>query len=492
MSDMAQAIAELINEKGYSQEDVRAIIENSLKQAYKRTFGTSDNAIVKFEDDMSDVSIYSRRVVVDGVYDPVTEIELDEAKGLAANVELGDEIDILLDPKDFRRNAVSQGKHSAISDLHSSMVETLYNSYSDKIGSIINGVCQKEDNGTLIIDVGSSDRVEGCLPKDFKSPDESYEMGDVIKCVLVSIKKVRTGIRLILSRSDPKLVELIMEREIPELAQGIIKVEKAVREVGKRCKIAVSTTSEEIDPVGACVGPKGTRIQNVIKELLGEKIDVLQYSDDDATFIKNSLTPALVSRVVILDNDKKEAVAIVPDDQSSLAIGSHGLNVKLASRLCGWIVSVKSESESASIDFSDKATSQAARDLFDDTKEPAPAQPVEEEESTPLSKLPNINTDTLFVLHENNIDSVESFIYAYTSGEVNSITDLEKEEIDDVYKIITENFDIESEESDEEQSEEPEEFECPNCGAKVTANMTKCPSCGVEFEFQEVDDSTEE
>lgn len=480
MSQMAEAIRELIDERGYTEENVRTIITDSLKSAYKRTYGTDENAVVKFEDDLSDVSIYSRKTVVDGVYDPVAEIELEEAKKLASDVELGDEIDILEDPKAFRRNAVTQGKQVARQNLNETMRNLLVNQYSDKKGQIINGICQKEYNNTIYVNIGDQEHVEGCLPKSLQSPLENYEPGDPIKCILHDIRTSRDGVQLILSRSDPKLVQMIMETQIPELADGTIHIEKAVREAGHRCKVAVSTMNQDVDPVGSCVGSKGMRIQNIIKELLGEKVDIMEYSVDNAQFIKNALSPAKVERVVILDEEKKEALAIVDDTQFALAIGKGGLNVRLANRLTGWSIDVKPHSECEGLDLSEKATSKAAQALFSDEGGEVTA------EGELLENLPLVNTDTVFVLGENGVKTVEQFVVAYGEGELDKIDDLTKEEIDDVYKIISEHFDIESGDEEPEEAETEEEvYHCPNCGAVITLDMTRCPSCGAEFEFEE-------
>ena len=313
MSEMAEAIRALVDEKGYSEEAVKQTIENALKAAYKRTYGNSDNAIVKFAEDLSDVSIYSRKTVVDGVYDPVTEIELEDAKKLSDDVELGDEIDILEDPKSFDRSAVSTGKQTAHQGLNDTIKNTLYNQYKDKVGEMIKGYYQRERNGNIYVDLGNAGRIEGVLPVKYQSPRETYEQGDVIKAIIADLKTTSNGLQIFLSRADPRLVEITMEMEVPEIADGTVKIEKCVRDAGYRTKMAVSAAREEIDPVGACVGAKGVRIQNVIREILGEKIDVLRYDPNPAEFIKNALSPAQVSRVVILDEEKRQALAIVED-----------------------------------------------------------------------------------------------------------------------------------------------------------------------------------
>lgn len=486
MSEMAEAIRALIAEKGYTEESVKQTIENALKSAYKRTYGTSDNAIVKFAEDMSDVAIYSRKTVVDGVYDPVTEIELEEAQKLSDDVELGDEIDILEDPKSFDRSAVSTGKQTAHQGLNETIKDSLYNQYKDKVGEMINGYFQRERNGNIFVDLGNAGKLEGYLPVKFQSPRETYEQGDRIKAIIVDLKKTNSGLQIVLSRSDPRLVQIVMELEIPEIADGTVKIEKCVREAGYRTKMAVSTVREEIDPVGACVGTKGVRIQNVIRELLGEKIDVLRYDADPAVFIQNALSPAQVNRVVILDAEKKQALAIVDDSQFSLAIGKQGQNVRLANRLCDWNIDVKTEEQCAGMDFSDKATTLAARNLFKD--EPAEA----DEEITTVAELPGVSETSAEILKANGIEDIVKFIEAYDNKSVEQIEGLSKEEIENIYALIKENVEFVEEQEDaagsEEHNEEPQEEEkyyCPECGAEITLDMTLCPKCGVEFEFTE-------
>lgn len=486
MSEMAEAIRALIAEKGYTEESVKQTIENALKSAYKRTYGTSDNAIVKFAEDMSDVAIYSRKTVVDGVYDPVTEIEIEEAQKLSDDVELGDEIDILEDPKSFDRSAVSTGKQTAHQGLNETIKDSLYNQYKDKVGEMINGYFQRERNGNIFVDLGNAGKLEGYLPVKFQSPRETYEQGDRIKAIIVDLKKTNSGLQIVLSRSDPRLVQIVMELEIPEIADGTVKIEKCVREAGYRTKMAVSTVREEIDPVGACVGTKGVRIQNVIRELLGEKIDVLRYDADPAVFIQNALSPAQVNRVVILDAEKKQALAIVDDSQFSLAIGKQGQNVRLANRLCDWNIDVKTEEQCAGMDFSDKATTLAARNLFKD--EPAEA----DEEITTVAELPGVSEASAEILKANGIEDIVKFIEAYDNKSVEQIEGLSKEEIENIYALIKENVEFVEEQEDaagsEEHNEEPQEEEkyyCPECGAEITLDMTLCPKCGVEFEFTE-------
>ena len=486
MSEMAEAIRQLIQEKGYSEESVKQIIEKALKAAYKKTYGTDENAIVKFNDDMSDVSIYSRKTVIDGVYDPVKEIELEEAKKLAGDeVEEGDEIDILENPKDFDRAAVSTGKQQAHQGLNEDYKKTLMNEFKDKVGEVIIGYCQRKKNDNIYVDLGNAGKVEGYLPKANQSKLEYYDVNDRIKALIVDIKPTNTGIQLILSRSDKKLVSSILEKEVPEISDGTVEIMSIVRDSGYRTKIAVYSKRDEVDPVGACVGLKGVRIQNVIHELSDEKIDVLKWDPDPVEFIKNALSPAKVERVVILNAEKREALAIVEDSQFSLAIGKQGQNVRLANRLCDWTIDVKTEEQAADMDLSDVVSRQAALNLFKDDET--------DEDINAISDLPGIDVRVCDILKEAGIVDVQAFIDAYEEDALKNIEGLTEEDIEAVNTIINQNVEFvdeneasaeKTEETSESDSDE-EEYFCPECGAKITLDMTHCPKCGVEFEFEE-------
>lgn len=484
-SEIGEAIRQLMQEKGISEDSVKITIENMLKAAYKRTYGTADNAIVVFEDDLSDVKIYSRKQVVDGVYDPVTEIELEEAVALNPECEVGDEIDIQEDPKTFGRSAVATGKQTAHQGLNESFKDNLYNEYKDKIGEIIIGYYQREKNGNIYVDLG---KVEGVLPAKFQSPREKYEKNERIKALIVDIKKTSSGIQIVLSRSDPEFIRSIVELEVPEIYDKTVEIYKIVRDAGYRTKIAVYANREDVDPVGACVGLKGNRIQNVIQELLGEKIDVLKYDSDPTVFIKNALSPAEVSKVIILDADKKQALAIVPDTQFSLAIGKQGQNVRLANKLCDWTIDVKTEEQAADMDLSEVVSRQAALNLFKDDED--------SDDDNKIVSLPGIDERTAEILKENGIVDIQQFVDAYEEGTLDGIDGLSKNDIEAVNTIISENVEIVEEGEEKSAAEDAgadvqnegsdeDEYFCPECGAKITLDMTHCPKCGVEFEFTE-------
>ncbi|MDY3707820.1 MAG: transcription termination factor NusA [Treponema berlinense] len=485
MSEMSEAIRELIEEKGVSVESVKQTVESAIKAAYKKTFGTADNCEVHFADDLSDVSVYSKKVIVDGVYDPVTEIELEDALKMSEECEVGDEILILVDPKTFERSAVSTGKQAAHQGLSESFKNNLLAENKGKIGEVIIGYYQREHNGNIYVDLG---KVEGVLPKKYQSSREIYQKNDRIKAIVVDVKPTSSGVQLVLSRTDPKFVQSIIELEVPELEDKTIGIYKIVREAGYRTKIAVFSNKEDVDPVGACVGLKGVRIQNVIRELEGEKIDVLRYDQNPVEFIKNALSPAEVEKVLITDEEKKQALAIVNESQFSLAIGKSGMNVRLANRLCDWSIDVKTEEQAAEMDLSQFSTRKAAENLFNNSSEKENAGSEESEPISTISELPGVDVDVVSKLKAAGFDDIQTFVDSFDSDsiKVEGVTQEDLEKVNSIVRDVVEFVEDDSEKTEEEKpgQEEEEEYFCPECGAKITLDMTKCPKCGVEFEFE--------
>ena len=478
-SQMAEAIQQLTQDKGISEDLIKKMIENALVAAYKKKFGTDENAVVKFADDLSDVSIYSRKVIVDGVYDPVVEIELEDALKLSEDCEIGDEIDILVDPKEFDRVSIQTGKQTAHQRLRDIQKDSLYVEFKDKVGEIITGTYQRERNGNIYVDVG---RIEAILPKKFQSPREVYTKNDRIRALVKEIRKNTTGLQLVLSRTDPDFVRRILELEVPEIYDKTIEIVKIVREPGYRTKIAVTSTKDEVDPVGACVGQKGVRIQNVIHELEGEKIDVLKYDPDPAVFIQNALSPAEVLDVIILDKTKKQALAVVNESQFSLAIGKQGLNVRLANKLADWNIDVKTEDQCEEIEALSAEARKAADELFN----------TEEIEINKIEDLPNVDINVAEILKAHGIEKIEDYLDAYDKGEIAKIEGLSEEKIAELQSIIESVVEIVEEQPQDEEyeqaSEEEETYVCPECGHPITTDMTKCPNYGVELSFEYEDE----
>lgn len=475
-SEMAEAIRQLINEKGISEDLIVKTLEDALLAAYKKRYGTSENAVIRFRDDYEGVDIYAKKVIVEEVDDPVLEISLEEAKEINEDAEVGDILELPVDPHEFDLQAVMLAKQTTRQNLREISRDTLYAEYKSKVGEIIIGYYQREKNGNIFVDLG---KIEGIFPKKYQSPRESYHMGDRIKAMIVEVEKGRTGPQIVLSRTHTEFVRKILELEIPEVYDKTVDVFKIVREPGYRSKIAVYSRREDIDPVGACVGLKGIRIQAIIRELEGEKVDILKYEVDPKRFIRNALSPAEVRDVYVLDEAKHLALAVVPESQLSVAIGKQGLNVRLANRLCDWNIDVKTEEQFREMDRSGDYM-KAVSELFGETEEPSR-----------IADLPDIEQSWVDALSAAGIDFIEDFL-ALSPERLASIEGLGPEAVAKIQSIIDENVEVVEEEAETEPEEgevEAEEvYECPDCGARVTPDMGKCPICGVELSFEYEDD----
>lgn len=489
--DMSQAIRHLQQEKGMPEELILRTIENTLIAAYKQRYGRDDNVVVQFDDENTEVSIFEKRKIVDNddVYSDLLEIELDEAKELNPDAEVGDEILVEIDPKQFELSAVQSAKQTAHQTIRDIQKDTLYSEFKEKEGEIIIGYYQRERNGTIFVDLG---KTEGVLPKKFQSPRETYHVNDRIKAMIAEVKKEKSGLQIVLSRTHAEFVRAIFELEVPEIYDNTVEIHKIVREPGFRTKLAVFSNKEDVDPVGACVGLKGVRIQAVIKELEGEKIDILKYDPDPRKFIKNALSPAEVREVIILDESKHQALAVVSDNMLSLAIGKQGLNVRLANRLADWNIDVKTESQFAEMDIAAESR-RAVSELFGDSD-------TYNDEISRISELPGVDSRIAKILFDNGIDLIEDFIAL--GHEEQASKGLTTSELEELYKLIEENVEIIEEDEDEagedegeektddessEGNDEAEEYECPECSAKITVDMAACPSCGIglSFEYEE-------
>lgn len=478
VSDFAEAIKQLQQEKGISEELVLKTIENFLLAAYKRKYGHCDNAVVKFNEDNTDVEIFAQKMVVEKVLFPMEEITLEDALTYNNESEMGDDLLIPVDKSNFDRVAVQSAKQKAKQDLRDIQKDSLYSEYKDKVGEMIIGYYQREKNGNIFVDLGRS---EGILPKRYQSPREIYRPGDRIKALVYEVNRERGGLQIVLTRTHSEFVQNIFELEVPEIYDGTVKVHKIVREPGYRTKFAVSSLRDDVDPVGACVGLKGIRIQAIVKELEGEKIDIVKYETNPATYIKNALSPARVSNVYIVDRQKKSALAIVEDDQLSLAIGKQGLNVRLANRLVDWNIDVKTPEQFADMDVTIEAND-AVNALFGDDGQ---------DEIVDIAELPGITKKLVDILHNNDIDLIETLVAA-NHAELLSLPGLTEEDTEILEGIIRDNVEIVNEEYTEEEELQDEdfeeEFECPECGEPITLDMEACPKCGVGLSFEVEDE----
>ncbi|MFA5467603.1 MAG: transcription termination factor NusA [Sphaerochaetaceae bacterium] len=480
-NDLGEAIRSLISERGISEELVLETIKGLLLAAYKRKFGSSENAVVQFNEARDNVELFARKIIVDddNYYEELTEIPLSEARVLHADCDIGDEILIAIDPKTFDRISVQTAKQKARQDLREIQKDTLYSEFKTKEGEMIIGYYQYEHNGNMIIDLG---KVEGTLPKIYQSPRESYRKNDKIKCYVYQVEKPEHGqLKVILSRTHTEFVKKLFELEIPEIYDHSIEIHKIVREPGHRTKVAVYSHRQDLDPVGACVGLKGIRIQTIMREMEGERIDVLRYDPNPIEYIKNSLSPAEVKRVIILDEAKRTAVAVVDESQLSLAIGKQGINVRLANKLVDWVIDVKTLDQYREMDL-DLETKERVESLFGEAE--VVESEWEEEDEMLLSDIVEIPNELIERLKFHDIYTVEEFVNL-SDEELANYEDISAADIEVIHNVLGDYVDIVEEDVDEEVEEQ---FLCPECNHVLTPDMTSCPNCGVGLSFEEEDE----
>ena len=342
VKELVGAMDELEKERGIKKEYLIESLETALVTAYKKNFDSADNVRVTINGETGEIHVYSVMEVAENVEDPLLQIDIKKAKKINSKVKVGETVDVEIIPKDFGRIAAQTAKQVVVQKIREVERELVFTEYNDKKGEIVSGIVQKADTGTLVIDLG---KLEGVMPLKEQIPTEHYDVNDKVKGYVMSVEKGNKGNpQVIISRSHPNFVKRLFELEIPEIYEGLIEIKSVSREAGYRSKVAVYSKNENIDPVGSCVGQKGVRIQNIINELNGEKIDVIEWSEEPSIYIAASLLPAQVMAVDVKE-DEKFAQVIVPDDQLSLAIGKSGQNARLAARLTNWKIDIKSESQ---------------------------------------------------------------------------------------------------------------------------------------------------
>jgi N utilization substance protein A len=433
-NEMALAIRQIIQERGISEELVMHTIEDTLLAAYKRKYGTIDNAVVRFAEDATTVSIYAQKKILaesEPIEDPALEISLEDARTYNDDAEPGDELLIEINPRDFDRVSIQSAKQKARQSLREIQKDTLYSEFKDREGELIVGYYQRERNGTIFVDLG---RTEGILPRRYQSPREIYRPSDRVRAMIYEVEKSALGLQIVLTRTHTDFVKKIFELEVPEIYDRTIEIHKMVREPGYRTKMSVYSTRDDVDPVGACVGMRGVRIQTVVRELEGEKIDVLRYDPDARSFITEALKPAEVEQVIVLDEGKRQALAVVPESQFSLAIGKQGLNVRLANRLTDWSIDVRTRAQVNEMDIG--ADSQrAAAALFGDVQE----------EITDVAELPGIVPRVAAALKASGVELLETLV-AMDEAQLRAVRELSEADIGDLRKLIEENVEIVEEE----------------------------------------------
>jgi transcription termination/antitermination protein NusA len=344
------ALKELVKEKGISEDLLFTTIQDALVAAYKKNYANlhtnAQNVKVIMDRETGEIKVYAQKVVVDEVYDDVTEISLEDAKEIRPTFEVDDIVDLEVTPKNFGRVAAQLAKQVVTQRIKEAERSIIYDEYKEKEFDIITGTILRKDKGMVFVNLG---KLEGVIGPNEQIPNEEYKFNEKLKLYIVEVKNGSKGPQIHVSRTHPGLVKRLFELEVPEIFEGVVEIKSISREAGSRSKIAVYSNDEEVDPMGACVGPKGVRVQNIVNELKNEKIDIIKYSKDPAEFIANSLSPAKVLSVEV-DEENKSAKVVVDDNQLSLAIGKEGQNVRLAAKLTNWKIDIKSKSQKEALE----------------------------------------------------------------------------------------------------------------------------------------------
>lgn len=380
--DLNRVIEQVSKEKGIDKTILISALENAMVSAAKKTFGHQRKIEAQYNPDLGEVELFEAKLVVQEVNDPSTEISLPEAReALDPDAQIGDELLSKLDCSSFGRIAAQTAKQNIVQRVRDAEREIIYNEFKGREGQLVHGIVQRFEKKNIIVNLGRTDAI---LPEREQVPRERYRQGDRIRAYIVSVEMTSRGPQIVLSRTHPGMLIKLFEQEVPEIYEGIVEVKGANREPGGRAKIAVVSHDPDVDPVGACVGMKGTRVQAVVQELRGEKIDIVHWTADQAEYVCRALAPAKVSKIII-DDDERSMEVIAPDDQLSLAIGKKGQNVRLASRLTGWRIDVRSESEA------DEETRRAR---------------------TSLGAIPGVNDMTAELLYQSGFKSAEELAEA--------------------------------------------------------------------------------
>ncbi|BCR04825.1 transcription termination/antitermination protein NusA [Desulfuromonas versatilis] len=354
-------IDQVVKDKGIDRAVLVEALESAVLSAANKKYRNTRDLEAHYNEESGEVEVFEFVTVVDEVVDSYKEIDLQEAKEIDPEVEIGDSLGMKLDASNFSRIAAQTAKQVIIQKVREAEREGVFNEFKDRVGELVNGIVRRYERGDLIVDLG---RAEALLPHREQVPRENYRQGDRVRAYVSEVKMAPKGPQIILSRTHPGVVAALFHFEVPEIAEGIVEIKSVAREPGSRAKIAVVSHDPDVDPVGACVGMRGSRVQNVVSELRGEKIDIIPWTPDIARFACSALSPAEVTRVYV-DNDEQAMEIIVPDDQLSLAIGKKGQNVRLAAKLTGWKIDIKSETRAAEAELEElrgEAAAEAAEE----------------------------------------------------------------------------------------------------------------------------------
>jgi N utilization substance protein A len=439
-------IQQVTADKGFDKNEIMEVVEAGLIAAYKRKYRTTDNVKVVMDKDKDDVYVVARRVVVDNVVLPGMQILLEDARKVKSDAQLGEEIDIIEYPLEFGRICAQAAMQIVAQRLRLLEQNKIREAYEDKIGEIMNGYILRKRGDTVYVDLG---KVEAIMPVKHQIPKERYRVEDKIKILLHSIEQDKGGgpLRVIVSRADRMFVQKLFEKEVPEIFEKIVTIKTIGRIPGERSKVVVTSERQNVDPVGACVGVRGVRIQAIVRELGTERIDIVEWAEDPREFITNALTPATPSLVKV-DTVSHEALAVVPDKDLAIAIGREGTNVKIASYITGFKIDVKSESQ-----FSTEMASPEARKRLDEIFEVGvPEEAPAEEEGTPLTALPGLAPRIIRILKDNNIRYIEDLVSMDEENLVN-IEGIGRATAKRIMEIISENVEFEEGSGAEEGQE---------------------------------------
>ncbi len=345
ISDLSRIIDQVGKDKGIDKKILIEALEQALLAAARKKYGLKQEIEAKYNEEAGEVELFQFKTVVKNVKNPPAEISLEEAKELDADAEVGDSLGTKIDIAEFGRIAAQTAKQVIIQRVKDAERENIFEDFKDRKGEVISGTVQRFERGAIIVNLG---RAEAVIPQQEMVPRETYKPGDRIRAYVMDVRKTPKGPQIILSRSNPDFLSKLFALEVPEVSEGIVKIVNAAREPGGRAKIAVYSEDSDVDPVGACVGMKGSRVQAVVQELRGEKIDIIPWSDDPASFVCNALAPAEISKVVI-NEEAQSMEVIVEDDQLSLAIGRRGQNVRLAAKLTDWKIDIRSEAKAGQV-----------------------------------------------------------------------------------------------------------------------------------------------
>ncbi|SOB57630.1 Transcription termination/antitermination protein NusA [Pseudodesulfovibrio profundus] len=356
MSELKKAIDQISKDRGIDRDLLVDTLEEAVRSAVARKYGETMDIEVSFNEDNGEIEVFEFKVVVEEVHDPISEISLEDAREHDPNARVDDEMGFPVKIEDLGRIAAQSAKQVIIQRMRDAEQEIIYEEYKDRVGEISSGIIQRRDRTGWIINLG---RTEALLPKDEQIPRERYKRGDRVQAYIIDVLKESRGPQVVVSRSHPDYMIELFKREVPEVADSTVKIMGVARDAGLRAKVAVMSRERDVDPVGACVGIRGSRIQNVVQELKGERIDIVVWSPDIAMYAQHALSPAVITRITV-DEEEETLEVVCPDDQLTLAIGRKGQNVKLAAKLLGWKIDIFTESRYGELNAARKGMDQIA------------------------------------------------------------------------------------------------------------------------------------